>query len=118
MAEARSWCVARGVCPDAFFDDIWRVPGGFNFILKSMAIDNRGTVAVKVELLLWPGGGSDGLRLFVQTIEPDTTWQHAGWDVLNAQDALTLRSDGGPIFYWTSGALLRETGTLPTLLPA
>jgi hypothetical protein len=94
------------------------VPGSFNFILKTIVLDNRGTAPSKVELLLWPGGGSDGLRLFNESVGADSIFEHAGWNVLNAQDALTLRSDTGPVFYWVSGALLHETGELPTVLPA
>jgi hypothetical protein len=114
VPEARSWCVARGVAPAAFFDDIWRVPGNFNFILKTVVIDNRGTIDATVELLLWPGGASDGLRLFNEAVPANTSWLHQSWNVLNAQDALTLRSDNGPVFFWVSGALLGETGALPT----
>jgi hypothetical protein len=54
------------------------------------------------------------LRLFNEAVAIDSQFASSSWNVLNAQDALTLRSDGGPVFYWVSGALLREDGTLPT----
>ena len=118
--QARNWCVARGQILGAGFTDIWRCPGGYNFILKAIHFTNWTSTAIAARFELWPGGASVGLSLLRTTVEPDTDYTWEGWTVVNNQDAFTVWTDGAPLVYWVAGALLTTDLTAPptaSLLP-
>lgn len=115
MSEARNYCVARGNLTSGFSGLVYRVPPGYNLILKSIVLWPTGTPLATVTVAVYSQDASVGLGIYNVTLSSSTPNLWSNWMVLNAGDFIDIGSAGGASRYWVSGALLAGGGLQPVL---
>lgn len=106
MSAIRNSCVARGVASAAGQLQVYVVPAGFAFILKSLLADYPGATAGTVGWFLAGTNTSPTPFIHTATLTGTAPDHYSTWIVLNAGDSIYLTTGAANCHYWISGAVL------------
>lgn len=102
----RNRCVARGRAPIAGGQVWYKVPAGYNFILKFLGLYKASGTAAQASVYVIDSGGLFLVQLHAADLTSSPYQALSTWTVLNEGDELVASTFNGEINYWVAGAEL------------
>lgn len=103
---SRSKVLAKKWVPDVGGTQLGAVPVGETWIVKDIRLRNMSDSVVHVRIIAEDSTDSLEGWMYDVHLAAQTQDVWTGWVVLEGSDQLVCVLDGGPVFFWVSGAEL------------
>ena len=102
----RNYCVARGKTLVDVLTEVYAVPAGHTFILKSILLHEYEGLAGDTTVYLMDRAATLFVILLSEPIPANHAIVWEGWTVLNELDQIAIGTGVSAVDYWIAGALL------------